>query len=83
MIHVSYTDLRANLASFMDKANEDRVPILVTRQGAEPVVIVSAAEYAALDETAYLMSSPANAERLKRAMSDADAGRFVEHKLDL
>lgn len=83
MIHVTYTDLRANLASWMDRANDDRAPILVTRQGAEPVVIMSAAEYAAWDETAYLLGTPANRERLMQSMAEADAGQFVEAKLDL
>ena len=83
MIHVTYTDLRANLAAWMDRANDDRAPILVTRQGAEPVVIMSAAEYAAWDETAYLLSTPANRERLLKAKAEAEAGQFVEHAIEL
>lgn len=83
MIHVTYTDLRANLAAWMDRANDDRAPILVTRQGAEPVVIMSAAEYAAWDETAYLLSTPANRERLLKAKAEAEAGQFIEHDIDL
>lgn len=83
MIHVSYTDLRKNLASYMDRANDDRAPILVTRQGKEPVVMIAASEFAGWVETAHLLSNPRNAERLLASIADADAGKFVEHDLQL
>jgi antitoxin YefM len=81
MIHVTYTDLRANLAAWMDRANNDRAPILVTRQGAEPVVIMAAADYAAWDETDYLLSTPANREELLQSIAEADAGKVETHDL--
>jgi antitoxin YefM len=81
MIHVTYSELRANLAKWMDRANDDRAPILVTRQGAEPIVIMAAADYAAWNETAYLMSTPANREALLGAIAEADAGILEEHDL--
>ena len=83
MIHVSYTDLRKNLASYMDRANDDRDAILVTRQGKEPVVMIAASEYEGWIETCHLMSNPKNAERLLASIADADAGKFVEHDLIL
>jgi antitoxin YefM len=83
MIHVSYTDLRKNLAAYMDKANADRDPILVTRQGEESVVIMAASEFEGWMETVYLLSRPANAQRLLESIADADAGKFVEHDLSL
>lgn len=83
MIHVSYTDLRNNLAAYMDRANDDRAPILVTRQGKEPVVLLAASEYEVMSETAHLLSSPRNAARLLESVAQADAGQFVEHDLKL
>lgn len=83
MINVSYTELRNNLAHYMDKANDDRDHILVTRQGSEPVVIMAASEFEGWMETVHLLSKPANAQRLLDSIADADAGKFVEHDLKL
>jgi antitoxin YefM len=81
MIHVSYTDLRKNLAAYMDRANDDRDAILVTRQGKEPVVMMSASEFDGWMETVYLLSSPANAKELLASIAEADAGNLTEHDL--
>ena len=83
MIHVSYTELRNNLAAYMDKANEDRDAILITRQGSEPVVLVAASEYAGWAETIHLLSNPRNAKRLLDSIAEAGAGNLEEHDLDL
>ena len=83
MIHVSYTDLRKNLAAYMDRANDDRDAIVVTRQGKEPVVMMAASEFEGWMETVRLLSNPRNAQRLIESIADADAGKFVEHDLTL
>jgi antitoxin YefM len=44
-------------------------------------VTISKQEYEGLKETIHLLSNPANARRLRRAIADADAGKFVEHEL--
>jgi len=75
MIHVSFTDLRKRLAHFMDRAVDDRAPVLITRQGHEPVVMMAQSEYDGMTETLHLLRSPANAARLYEAIADADAGR--------
>ena len=58
MNHVSYTELRSNLAGFMDKVCDSRAPLLVTRQNARSVVMISEDEYEALMETVHLLRSP-------------------------
>lgn len=78
---VSYTDLRANLATYIDEALDSRAPITVTRQGRGNVVIISQEEYEGLEETVHLLKSPANADRLRRSIAAADAGHLEEHKL--
>ncbi len=78
---VNYSYTRANLTAVMDKVAQDRAPILVTRQKGEPVVVMSLADYNALEETAYLLRSPKNAQRLTRAVQALQAGRGVEHAL--
>lgn len=81
MIHVSYTDLRKNLASYMDRANDDCDAVVVTRQGKAPVVMIAASAYESWIETAYLLRNPANAKRLLESIADADAGKLTEHDL--
>lgn len=78
MIHVSFSELRKRLAHFMDRATQDHDFVLVTRQGAEPCVLLAQSEYESMTETLHLMSSPANAQRLNEAIADAEADRGVE-----
>ena len=75
MPHVTYTDLRQNLARHLDAAVSSRAPILVTRQGGKGnVVILSEEEFEGWQETVHLLSNPANAQRLLRSIQSADAG---------
>lgn len=72
---VTYTDLRANLARYMDEAVESRKPLVVTRQGGRGnVVMMSEEEFEGWQETVHLLRSPRNAERLLRSIRSADAG---------
>ena len=73
---VSYTDARNQLASLMEAANADREPVAITRNGAASVVLVDAAEYAAMAETFHLLSSPRNADRLRKGLAEFKAGKF-------
>lgn len=78
---VTYSDARANLKDVMDRVVEDKTEIVVTRQKAEAVVIVSLSEWNSISETLHLLSSPKNAGRLRKAIRDMDAGKGVEHDL--
>ncbi len=81
MGHVTATELRANLAGYLDKLEQDRTELIVTRQNHEPVVMMPLAELEGLRETLHLLSSPANAERLRESIAQADAGELEEHEL--
>jgi antitoxin YefM len=81
MIQVSFTDLRNNLAHWMDRAEADRVPILVTRQGHEPAVLLAQSDYDSMVETLYLKSSPKNAARIDAAIARFEAGEGIEMTL--
>ncbi len=72
---ISFSDTRANLKSVMDRVVADHAPIVVARQKAEAVVLVSLADWNAMEETAYLLSSPANARRLAESIAILDAGK--------
>ena len=75
MGRVTYTDLRANLARYMDEAVESRTPLVITRQGGRGnVVMMSEEEFEGWQETVHLLRSPRNAERLLRSIRSAEAG---------
>jgi antitoxin YefM len=70
-IHTTYTKARANMAKMMDKVIRDRDVVVIERRGSEDVALISATELASLTETAYLLRSPKNAERLLSALNRA------------
>lgn len=78
MAHVSYSELRNNLASYMDQVCDDRAPLVVTRQNARSVILMSEQDYEGLMETVHLLKSPANAARLLRSIKQADQGQSIE-----
>lgn len=67
----TYTALRENLASYLDRVVDDREVVVVKRRGARDVAIIAADELAGLEETAYLLRSPANARRLREALAES------------
>ncbi len=78
---VTYTTVRANLASAMDKVCNDREPLIITRNGAQSVVMLSHEDFKALEETAYLLRTPANAKRLLAAAGQLNAGKGTKRTL--
>jgi antitoxin YefM len=65
---ITYSHARANLAALCDHAISSREPIIIHRRGAADVALVSAAELRSLMETAHLLRSPKNAQRLLTAL---------------
>lgn len=81
MAYATFTDLRNNLATHLDKVEQDRVELVVTRQGHEPVVILPLADWEGMNETMYLLGSSANARRLQESIAQLDAGKGIEREL--
>ncbi len=69
----TYSQARASLATLCNRAENDREVILIQRRGREDVALIAASELAGLLETAHLLRSPANAERLLAALGRAQA----------
>jgi antitoxin YefM len=69
---IPYTRLRNELARVLDKVNEDQSAVVITRRRGKPAVLMSMDEYAALQETAYLLRSPRNAARLREAREQVE-----------
>jgi len=78
---VTYTDLRQNLKTYMDKVVVDCVPLTITRKNNENVVLLSVEEYNSLVETNYLLSNEANAEHLKKSIAQHRSGKIKSRKL--
>jgi antitoxin YefM len=80
---ITYTAAREGLASTMDKVCRDRSPVIITRKRNQSVVMLSLADYEQLEETAYLLRSPANARRLLSAIGSLKKGKGRARKIDL
>jgi antitoxin YefM len=81
MDHITYSAFRADLAKMIDKVNDDHTPLLITRQNGKPAVLMSLEDFKSYDETAYLMASPKNAERLNRSIERIEAGLAKQRDL--
>lgn len=78
---ITYSAFRTHLAEVLDKVNDDHKPVLITRQNGKPAVVMSLEDFQAYEETAYLMASPANAQRLNKAIAELEKGRGVRKGL--
>ena len=80
---ITYTAARETLASTMDQVCMDRDPVIITRKREQAVVMISLEDYEALEETAYLLRSPANAKRLIASIEAAEEGSVLSKEIDL
>ncbi len=81
-ILTTYTQARANLAKLMDEVALNREVVIINRRGKEGVAMISASELNSLTETAHLLRSPKNAQRLLAALQRARAGRGARQELE-
>jgi antitoxin YefM len=75
-IHITDTQACDYLAKWMDQVTHNREVVIIQRRGEEDVAMIAAADLESLMETAYLLRSPANAERLLSAL-----GRTLKYKV--
>ncbi len=78
---ITYTAARQNLAKTMEEVCKDHAPVIVTRKKSNSVVIMSLEDYAALEETAYLLRSPKNTRRLIESIVELEDGKGTEREL--
>lgn len=81
-VHTTYTQARANLAKLCDAVVQRRETVIIRRRAAEDVALVSAAELESLIETAHLLRSPKNAERLLKALDRARRRKGVPRSME-
>jgi antitoxin YefM len=77
---ITASEARKNLFPLIEQVNENREPIEITSKRGD-AVLMSRADYDALNETALLLRSPANARRLLKSLAQANAGERTSHKL--
>ena len=70
-VEITYTQAREKLASLLDEVTQNREIVIIKRRDGEDAALIAADELASLMETAYLLRSPANAERLLEALGRA------------
>jgi antitoxin YefM len=64
----TYSEFRQNMKSYLDGLELSHKPLFIKRQQGEDVVVISKEDYTSLNETLYLLSSPANAKRLEASI---------------
>jgi antitoxin YefM len=69
MSTITYSTARDHLAEVWDQTISTREPVIVSRRGAESIVMLPLEEWEGLKETAHLLRSPANARRLLAALN--------------
>jgi antitoxin YefM len=78
---ISNTAAGVNLANTMANVCNDHAPIIITRKSEAPVVMMSLEDYKALQETTYLLRSPANARSLFDSIAEVEAGNGTQRAL--
>ena len=72
---IAYSDARKELAKLMERVCEDHDVVIITRRNAGSVVMISLEDYNAFQESAYLLTPPANAERLRKSIGQYAKGK--------
>ena len=81
-IETTYSQAREQFKTLMDRAVDDREVVLVRRRSGGDVAMIAADELQSLMETAHLLRSPKNAERLLVALARARAGDVAPTSVD-
>jgi antitoxin YefM len=78
---ISYSDTRAHLKEVMDRVVADRAPVVISRQKAESVVMISLSDWNAIEETMHLLSTENNRDRLMAAVRQLEGGNGASREL--
>ncbi|MDO9265398.1 MAG: type II toxin-antitoxin system prevent-host-death family antitoxin [Desulfosalsimonadaceae bacterium] len=76
---ITYTNARKNLKSLIQQVCKDSEPtVIVSNRTKEQAVLISLEDYQAMEETAYLLSSPANRAHLEKSLKEAQHGKLID-----
>ncbi len=72
---LTFSQARAGLKQAMDDVCRDHEPAVITRQRGDHVVMLSLNDFNSMEETMYLTSTLANANRLRESIDQLKAGK--------
>jgi antitoxin YefM len=78
---ITYSQARQNLAKMMNRVCDEHELVIITRKVADPVVMMSLEDYNSIQETAYLLKSSANAERIRESIKQYERGKYKTKEL--
>ncbi|MDP3148060.1 MAG: type II toxin-antitoxin system prevent-host-death family antitoxin [Ignavibacteria bacterium] len=81
-ISLTYTQARANLAKLLDEVSLNKEVVIINRKNAENVALVSESELSGILETAHLLRSPKNAQRLLKALLEVQNENNIPQSLE-
>ena len=77
----TYTEAREKLSDIIEKVCEDHDPLIITKRRDKAVVMISLEDYESMEETAYLLKSPRNVQRLLESIKELEEGRGIGRDL--
>ena len=80
MEFISYTALRQNLSSVLDKIEDDHIVFKISRKNHNNVIMMMEEDYNSMEETLHLLSSSANVAHIQQSITEAENGEFAEVK---
>jgi len=76
---ITYTNAKKNLKSLIQQVCKDSEPaVIVSNRAKEQAVLISLEDYQAMEETAYLLSAPANRVHLEKSLKEAQHGKLID-----
>ena len=81
MTIVTINEAKRNLDAVIAQVVSNAEPTIITTEAGQQIVLLPLAEFNAWQETAYLLSNPANAAHLRQSIAEAQSGQVAEHKL--
>ena len=75
------TNFRTHLRMFVEGVIKNNVPLFITRQKGENLVVLSQSDYNSMQETLYLLSNPNNAKFLNESIKEIEEGKTVKYSL--
>jgi antitoxin YefM len=78
---VTVDEAKRNLDSLIAKVVSNAEPTIITTDTGQQIVLLPLDEFNAWQETAYLLSNPANAAHLRQSIAEAQLGKIVAHEL--
>ena len=78
---ISYSTARENLVKTMERVCDNHDVVIITRKKSRSVVMMSLEDYNAIEETAYLLRSPANAANLRKSIKQYEQGKCKKRNL--